>query len=634
MAGTTFSKPLDTEIAEIKAELKKRGTTVNGVPVDENGNFLVDDVTFAHQIVTDDFQKSSDTYSYRTTGGTATVADGTAKLVSIQGRSVHTGIVPESLAVTVTMVDRPMGHETETITAVVDRDVFVAEVTESGTTTFEYDATEEEWSLDPETYGLTITGDPYDGDQIDITYVKAELGTITNANPTSFVSTGWNLYNNTTGRARVLKYSDEYGFKIGGAYTTVEFATTISGERETVTVTDSAFEIDEDGYIFITGGDATTYIYMTWSDWTSSYTGDLQTYTESTIDLSSIMSSVFPNGLMSVGSVCDEINFNMRQAISRITVTENYTEEQLEAAKASGRGYDYDDDNLYVVSESEHVYAISGTGDFTASDHGCEFLTYSGDEIPVFVQTLYGNNLVQKLKNDVLTISQQTLTDAQKTQVLTNIGAASDSSVSTLTGRVKSNFVSTATDLDTLVTDNTQYVKRWRGDNCTLLTHAPASANVNIPWELEAGIVGSNINYQYQEFRLYTTSNNVGSRRYRRQKYYYGPNDFRWNDWVNIDEQVLNFRFLSNTNNSSTFTFDVGSAARYRLGLVMYQSGPDGGTLGYLGLLFFGVDNTPVITNIWKGSNSIIVTPSYSNGILTITSNSTLYGGIRILYLD
>ena len=47
---------------------------------------------------------------------------------------------------------------------------------------------------------------------------------------------------------------------------------------------------------------------------------------------------------------------------------------------------------------------------------------YLGTSIPVYSTSLYGNDLKGKLRRDVLTISQQTLTAAQKTQVQDNIG--------------------------------------------------------------------------------------------------------------------------------------------------------------------------------------------------------------------
>ena len=56
-------------------------------------------------------------------------------------------------------------------------------------------------------------------------------------------------------------------------------------------------------------------------------------------------------------------------------------------------------------------------------DHGLELVSQT--DIPVTVEMLYGKNLKNELERNVLTISQQSLTDAQKTQVQQNIGVDS-----------------------------------------------------------------------------------------------------------------------------------------------------------------------------------------------------------------
>lgn len=379
-------------------EIGKRGTTVNGNGPDATGNYLVDDVQFAHQIVADDAQQSSGEFLFRTTGGEASLSDGPAKLVSMFGRSVHTGAVEESIQITVDAVPREEGEDSIAVES-FDRDTFVAYVSVSGTTTLSYT---DAWSANPSLYGLTLVGTPVSGDQIVIVYVKEDRGLITMSDPSSFTSTGWNLYDNTTGRARVKKYSSEYGFLIGGAYTTLQFAATIDGTKTTISPVSGYFTIPSDGYLFVTGGNSTTtYILMTWSDWEEGYDGDWQAYTESTISLTTIMAN-FPYGLMQVQGVSDEINFGMGKAISRVGRMA-YTAENVAIAEASGRPWDADENYIYIVRSSEITYSISETGDYTASDHGEEIIT--GSEVPVYIQTLYGQNLVDKLRTDVLTKS-------------------------------------------------------------------------------------------------------------------------------------------------------------------------------------------------------------------------------------
>lgn len=382
----------------IDEEMGKRGKTVNGIQPDETGDYKVDEVTFARQIVADDAQQSSGEFLFRTTGGDASLSDGDAKLIAIFGRMLHTGIVEESLQMTVNAVERD--PDEETITAQIDRDTFVAYVADSGTITLTYT---DAWSANPTLYGVTVEGDPVSGDQIVIVYVKENRGLITPSAPNKFISTGWNLYNNTLGYARVKKYSSSYGFIIGGTYTKVEFATTPTGTKTTITPASGYFTIPSDGYVIVTGGNGTdTYILMTWSDWSEGYEGSWKAYTESTINLSSIMSN-FSNGLLQVSGIADEINFGTGKAYSRIERM-SYTAQNLADVIASGRPYDADENYIYAVRSSEVVYSFSTSGDFTACDHGQEII--EGGTVPVFVQTLYGQNLVDKLRTDVVTKSQ------------------------------------------------------------------------------------------------------------------------------------------------------------------------------------------------------------------------------------
>ena len=375
--------------------------SVNGVEADANGAVRVDVVPYAEDIVTTDSQPSNGEFIARTTGGEASLSDGDAKLDAIFGRREHVGYVAEVLNLTVNAVARETDPETgeagQGITATIDRAEFLGYVAASGTITLSYTTA---WSADPSLYGVTVLGTPVNGDEIVITYVAEELGTIVQSNPTSFVETGWNLYDNTHGYARVLKYSDNYGFKIGGAYTGVKFAETLDGEQTTITPdSNGLFTVPSDGYVFVTGGNGTTtYIIMTWSDWTSGPVGDFAAYSEDVVDLSAVMSARFPYGLMQVGNVYDSINIRMGQAVSRIERMSN-TVSNLAAAKASGRAFEYDASYIYIVKETPDAYEIAIDGELDAYDHGMEIVR--GTSVPVYVQTLYGKNLVDYLRHDI-----------------------------------------------------------------------------------------------------------------------------------------------------------------------------------------------------------------------------------------
>ena len=406
---------LDSNMDTIDTEMAKPPLTVNDEEPDENRNIQINEVPLAANLSTDIAQVITGTFVVRPSGGDAAISNGYASIVSIKGNMVKTGYVPEVLDMTVT------GNE---ISATIDRDTFVSYVSSSSTITLTYSTA---WSADPATYGITVTGSPTSGDAITVVYVKENRGTIATADPSSFTSTGWNLYDNDAGYARVVKYSEDYGYFIGGTYSLVDFSATLTGARTSISIVNGYFAVPSDGYVFVTGGNETTYIYATWSDWIDGYQGEFETYTADTINLSEVMLN-FPYGLLAVGNVRDEININTQRAINRVQRL-TYNTSNLETVIESGLPYDTDTNYIYAALENPVSTTISIEGDYTVSDHGIEF--FSGTTVPVVLESLYGENLKDKLRTDVVTISPQTLTDPQKAQVRTNIGAASSSDVQT-----------------------------------------------------------------------------------------------------------------------------------------------------------------------------------------------------------
>lgn len=404
----------------IDTEMAKPPLTVNETEPDEDRNITITTVPLADNLTSDEAMINTGTYIIRTAGGEASLMDGSAWLSSICGNMTKTGYVAESLEISVTVGDA--------IEVSYNRATWVSYVDTSGTTNFIYDGTNSVWKVSGSAvtlsdYGITVTGTPADGDTITAVYVKENRGTITTATPTSFVSTGWNLYNHTAGYARVINYSSEYGFMIGGTYTALAFAETLSGTQTAITPVDGFFTLPagaEGGYVFVTGGnDTDTVIWMTWSDWTETANGGVfAAYTQSTIDLSGVMVD-FPDGLMRVGNYYDEINLNTLRAYSRIDKME-YTAENLASVIASGVPYDTDTNYIYYVKTSPATLTIDLSGDYTANDHGLEM--FIGTSVPLTATSLYGDDLKGKLRRDVVTISQQDLTAAQQAQVQSNLG--------------------------------------------------------------------------------------------------------------------------------------------------------------------------------------------------------------------
>ena len=402
--------PLDeTPVAEA---INARVRTVNGNMPDEDGNVEVDHALTADNLTSANSQNSIGEWTRRTAGGSASIADGMAWMSSVRGNRVHVGYVPEVLNMTVSPAPREEGETP--ITAEIDRDTFVEAVTGSTTITLTYTTS---WSTNPEIYGVTVDGDPVSGDVILIAYTAENRGTIIQSDPQTMVATGWNLYNDELGYAIGLKYQETATFKIVGTYTAVKFSATIDGAKTTITPSDGLFTLTANGYIWVEGGnDVDTAVYMTWSDWTLDGPDSWEAYTESVIDLTEVMEEYFPHGLLRVGDVRDEIDFNTGMAISNVERLA-YSAENLEQAEASGRTYEYDTDYIYLERGVPVTHDIDVDGEYEVSDHGLEYFTDT--PIAVYAIVIYGNNLKNKLERDVLTkstdlVNNLTTNDATK----------------------------------------------------------------------------------------------------------------------------------------------------------------------------------------------------------------------------
>lgn len=413
-----------TTVAEAIGDLQEIADgvvlSVNGITPNNLGNVTVEEVAYARNLTADTAQATAVAFVQRMAGGTASISDGDAAMQQIRGVNVHTGIVQEVLLLD---VDAPR-QGGDSIEAAINRATFVSEVTGSGTYTFEYSGSA--WTLDGDAvtlldYGITVTGTPAIGDKIIVDYVQASRGQIAVATPTVFNATGWNLFDKNVDRAKVLKYAGDY--IIGGAYSGIQYAQSIGASRQTITPVNGVFDIPGDGYIFVTGGDATTtYITPRQSDWTEGPDVPFAAYTRSTIDLT-VLGDLFEDGMAAVGGVFDVVDFEMGMAIKKIEKL-TYSDETIAALISAGRAYDADENSIYAVMDSadwETVeLAATMDGIYSVSDHGIEW--FDGTETGPYCMVLYGQNLKDKLVSDVLTISQQALTPEQQEQVQKNIG--------------------------------------------------------------------------------------------------------------------------------------------------------------------------------------------------------------------
>lgn len=414
-----------------------RVKTVNAHGADSSGNIELTTVPFADDLASTRMTQVAGKFIVRTTAGTASISDGDAQLLRIQGSNEHPGYIAEVLKMDVV----PMARDDEDpIEATIDPEEFKAAVSGDVDLTFVY-ATG--WNPDPEDYGITVTGTAIAGDIIMVHYIKEERGTITQAfseaGDKTFISTGWNLFNAEEGWARVAAYN--YKYKVGGPYSTIRFKDNPGDESSYAVTVDGngLFSVPRDGYIVLTGGNETeTYVITAWTDWTGGYPGTFQGYSETVIDLTSVLAS-FPYGLCRAGSVYDELDFSVTphkatQRIGRMA----YSAANRAAAEASGRAYEFDEDYIYYelaqADIQESTFSLSN--EFTANSHGIEYFT--GTSAGATAEAGYIESLKDKLQRDVATLSQQTLEENVKAQVRENIGAASaadiDSAISLLNG--------------------------------------------------------------------------------------------------------------------------------------------------------------------------------------------------------
>lgn len=341
-----------------------------------------------------------------------------------------------------------------------DMSVWRAQVAQSGNYRFSY--YQGQWSMDNTPvdladYGLTVTGTYIDSDEFWVNYVPEELGKKSRVKLTSFKSVGFNLYkydasDETTYGASFAKVKGGQWYNIEGTYTSVWFnQTKVSAGTGTIlypsvyTVgqyqANNAVYISEDGYIILAGGnDTDTMVNLIWSGYMIGTAYQPYKEFEGIIPTQDKDGAALPTMFLSIGDVSDEIDFEHDLYIQRIG-TQAYSQVALETWLAAhpdaeeNVDYQFDADYIYTVLDTPVQYrlAASVTGVYDVDDFGIEYFeyVYTGfsylepgidSSTRPMVHILYGSNLRDKLRTDVLTISRQTLTEAQKRQVWENLG--------------------------------------------------------------------------------------------------------------------------------------------------------------------------------------------------------------------
>lgn len=258
-------------------------------------------------------------------------------------------------------------------------------------------------------------------------------------------------------------------------------------------------------------------VHPAWSEYMDKFYGP---YFESEIDLSGIktldeISGTYVNlplqeyGMPSVGTTAeastkDILNFETGVYTKKIRRIANTTENMaatITYCTTHGTTFDYDANYIYMVlasSDYENLNAywqvdgswVKVNGSYIANDFGTEEFRFSStagySELAVFVQILYGQNLKDKLRTDVLTLSAMNLTAAQQDTVQSYLGIAT--MLNPINAKLQNiNYVrneSSASDTTVSIAPNTELVLTTsRSANFTVSLQAPV-AGLACEWRL------------------------------------------------------------------------------------------------------------------------------------------------------
>ena len=374
----------------------------------------VDYAKEASVIRTSTTQSQTASFIYRTTAGDMSIDTGEATLASIKGNVVMEGYH-----------DEVKGYETNfadpNTTASIDWDTFITWI--NGKSWVDYSPFTLTWTGTPgiewsisnsaggstsdssANLGITVTGNVAVNDTITITYSAAAVGTITVALPSEFVATGYNQYNGVEGYAKVI---GDNQYRIAGTADYWEFSPADGSTSVVITLDNGKYTPPTDGVLVPSNPSGDILVALVWSgirdnDPYEPY--ETSTITIPTVDGNGTTLPTGEYGMPKVGDVADELNFSERIYIKRIGQYD-YSEANLETVQAMGVDYIFDLTNIFYVLETPVTYTLASTvsGVYTANDFGTE--EFTGSDVPLEATIIYGNNLVDKLRNlaDIQTI--------------------------------------------------------------------------------------------------------------------------------------------------------------------------------------------------------------------------------------
>lgn len=399
------------------------------------------------------------------TAGTWT-SDGVGQVILASYGLSASGVTDPSISVSVS------GSGVSSATVVPS--TFATAAESSGVYEFTYAAAENSWQRESTNvlladFGIAATGTPNDGDIISVNFVEgtpnsvvtvvytaAEQGTINVATPTGFSATGFNQFDKDTMfienatfasgaiasganyvaycRAKggvdngYVAYSEgEYILGIGWCATLPAIGTSVVTTDAAVSSSLASIPFAQDGYVVIEVTNMDDLCVH--PKWSGSADTDYAAYVApSTItfpqeDVEGVDLPLKTYGMPRIGAVVDTLDLDAGTYVQRIGRLA-YTPANMSTVMGYGTAYDYDDNWIYYVLPQQVTYSVNVAPDYIVNDWGTE--EFLGTTVPVSMQTLYSQNLRDKLRTDVLTISTQTpaLTATQKNRVAANLGQA------------------------------------------------------------------------------------------------------------------------------------------------------------------------------------------------------------------
>lgn len=335
--------------------------------------------------------------------------------------------------------------------ASVDKATWETKIVTTGNYLFTYDGTY--WNLngstvDITTYGIVITGTLEEGDIVTVSYtaatpdsiatveyIKKEQGTIYVAKPSAFEATGFNQFDSTSMVLENMTISNGYivgaqgsyvcyckavggvdngyvAYSEGGYITDIGWCADLPQEgrevvtdNQIVTTTLASIPFEENGYVVVVTSNINDLcIHPKWSGRADE---EYEEYVSPSVinfpttGLINNISYTLPlatYGMPAIGNVADRLNLDAGIYIQKIGHLP-YSSANLITVQGMNVDYDYDNTNIFYVLTTPISYTITIDPTYIVNDFGTE--EFIGTVVPVVAQSLYGQNLRDKLRNDV-----------------------------------------------------------------------------------------------------------------------------------------------------------------------------------------------------------------------------------------